>query len=609
MASLPVSNRLQGMELPTIRVNRISGPVSMYYLRPRKDIYEKYHPQGLDLPLLLLFGDVHQSSKGVCEECECSEDCCKLIYDKEFIREFDLLARETPIDFYTEYSLRKEDYYHGNDRNDILFKDFIEKTVSQCHDVELRKSKEYTEKCPTKFIRWHYGDLRFFSNRIEGMMIHPLYKYMQQIEESPYRKQYDTMRSIFVKNTLHRSNPKMYPLAVPYNVALLTHLRKPLYDEKMNDESEHENILRYLLKTDFEVSVSTEEIIGYQATKDLNGFKETIETLRQQFKEYISEKLEPYLPLLFYTLKRFLKGKVSFRIAYIRLYLFACERAIELTDEYISFITPFRMEGKSGIYKELEKQSVPELQDIALWKRMIIENTIRRYDFIHLFMIIDLYQRKNPVLFNRLFDKLEICLIDPLNDMSSYSLREYETNKEHDRWIRSLLNKLVRLLRLFNSSILDIYTITRMLKTPIHRANNGSIQKETQSTLSLGFFGDGHTRKIVSMMMNAPFYYELAYHHTRRGEKEKERCIEIQESIPLVQDVHAHHALRFEGNENDSKSNQYYSRLRKEQRHRIGKMTPSTRKKPVNSLHPLSSVVKMKSLSKSLKKPRDDLMK
>lgn len=608
MASLPASHSPPGIELPTIRVRQISGPVSIYYLKPRRDIYEKYHPQGLDLPLLLLFGDVHQTTEGMCEECKCSENCCKLIYDKEFIREFDLLARETPVDFYTEYSLLKEDYSYKDDQNDILFKNFIEKTVAHCHRAELRKSKEYTEKCPTKFIRWQYGDLRFFSNRIEGMMIYPLYNYIQQVEESPYRKQYDTMHSAFIKNSFHRSNRQMYDIALPYNIGLLAHLRKPLHDGRM-DESENENMIRYLLKTDFETSITVEKIIDYQEKKDLNGFRESIETIRGQFKEYISEKLDPYVPLLFYTLKRFLKGKVSFRIAYIRLYLFACHRAIELIDEYIAFITPFRFENKSGIFKELEKQPVPELQDIALWKHMMIENTIRRYELIHHFMIVELYRRNNTVLFNQLFDKLEICLIDPLNDMSAYSLRQYESNKKDDRWIRTLLDKMVRILRLFNSSILDIYTITRMLKTPIHRANNGSIQMETQPTLSLGFFGDSHIRKIVSIMMNAPFSYELVYYHTRLDEKEKERCIEIEESIPLVQDVHAHHALRFEGNENDTKSNQYYSRLRNEQRQRIGKISQSTRKKPVKSLRPLSSAVKMKSLSKSLKKPRDVLMK
>lgn len=582
-----------GMELPTIRIHRISGPVSMYYLKPKKEVYDRFHEQGLDLPLLLLFGDVHRTKTGLCEECD--ESSCKLIYDKGFLKEFDKLAQETPVDFYTESSLHKESYFQSEDRNDILFTDFIEKTVKFCHDTELRTSKEYTEKCPTTFIRWHYGDLRFFSNRIEGMMIHPLYAYLKEIEEAPYRKVYDTMRSVFVKGQLHRSNPAMYRLALPYNTRLLAHLQKPLYDEKM-DESEEENVLRYLLKTHFDVSISVEEVVDYQAKQNLDGFKESIETLREQFKEFISANLDPYLPLLFYTLKRFLKGKPSFRIAYIRFYLLACNRAIELTDDYFAFITSFQYEGKSGIYKELEKQSVPELQDINVWKRLVIENTIRRYDFIHHFMILELYRRKKGQLVHRLFNKLTDSLLQPANHPFVDSLHE---NESFDRIIRLVLSKMVGILRLFNSSILDVYTITRMLKTPIHMEKKGSIQKETQSTLSVGFFGDGHTRKMVSMMMAGPFYYDVVYYQTRRNETEKERCIEIDEFIPLARDVQTHHEMRFEGDLNYSKSNEYYFRLRKEQRERMEKNKSSTRKN--------KSSIKRKLLS--LKKPHDSILK
>lgn len=160
-----------GLHLATKVVKMISGPVSMVYMKPnmtppdKMDAEHPYHTFIRDpssLPLILLWGDIHRDDKGMCPRCDCTSDkqCCYTIYDKDYLKELDLLAANYPIDFYTESS---GDYPRGRNTN-ILFERFFHRTVKACHDRPLRSKKSYETECPTKNIRWHYADTRFFDN-------------------------------------------------------------------------------------------------------------------------------------------------------------------------------------------------------------------------------------------------------------------------------------------------------------------------------------------------------------------------------------------------------------------------------------------------------------
>lgn len=172
------------------------------------------------------------------------------------------------------------------------------------------------------------------------------------------------------------------------------------------------------------------------------------------------------------------------------------------------------------------------------------------------------------------------------------------SNESMDQQIKNILDTLATIIRSFNSNMLDIYTLTRIFKTPTVILPNGSVQKETQSTLSLGFFGDAHTNKIVWALLSSPFHYELSYYYTGRGLKDGTRCIQIDDYVPLLQDVTDHHEMRF-GGINYEKSNQYYARLRREQRARM-KSRSSTRK---------SSTSKRSTRKKSTKRSMTSLKK
>ena len=90
-----------GLELPNQIIQKINGPVSMYYLKPKKNIWDKYKKEGVELPLLLLWGDIHQYRTGMCENCSCNIDnesknnCCVALHDDRFLKELDKLNNNT----------------------------------------------------------------------------------------------------------------------------------------------------------------------------------------------------------------------------------------------------------------------------------------------------------------------------------------------------------------------------------------------------------------------------------------------------------------------------------------------------------------------------------
>lgn len=202
---------MPGLHLATKVVHRISGPVSMTYLKPnmtppdKKNAYHPYHtliPDPSALPLILLWGDAHADDTGMCSKCDCdsNQSCCYTIYDKAFLKELDLLATDYPVDFYTESSVDFPRSSAGN--KNILFERFFHETVKDCHDRPLRSKKAYETTCPTKNIRWHYSDVRFTSHTIEHYIF---YEFTQKVNRLKISKLINDMHDIKDQSTLLES--------------------------------------------------------------------------------------------------------------------------------------------------------------------------------------------------------------------------------------------------------------------------------------------------------------------------------------------------------------------------------------------------------------------
>jgi hypothetical protein len=157
-----------GLELPDRILKRLSGPASIAYLRPKSTAFltqERVHQ-----PLIMLFGDVHRSTKHLCDPCDAPD--CHAIYDPVFLKQLNELANVPggpyPIDFYTEST---RDHYPSEFDEDILFRDFLEATLP-CHG-RVRRSRPNYQDCPSPNIRWHYADPRFMLDDMEGYLFRP----------------------------------------------------------------------------------------------------------------------------------------------------------------------------------------------------------------------------------------------------------------------------------------------------------------------------------------------------------------------------------------------------------------------------------------------------
>ena len=147
------------MQVGDILVNRLSGPASVYYMKP-----SALKVNGMDCPLVLLFGDIHFSYENACDPCDQKEGCYAL-HDREFLENIDKLAEEYPIDFFTESNpITRPPLDQG-----FLFGKLMN-TTRKCHQAKDRSTREYSRFCPTRNVRWHYVDSRFFG-KVEQNLI------------------------------------------------------------------------------------------------------------------------------------------------------------------------------------------------------------------------------------------------------------------------------------------------------------------------------------------------------------------------------------------------------------------------------------------------------
>jgi len=136
----------------------LSGPVSFYYLRPKKPVYEDGNEKYF--PLIVLFGDFHRSLEYTCNQCVCSIDrkkgCCYTLSDPEFLKKLDTLASDRhPVDFYTETNTTGTNKgFKGGVMENLTTGEMV-----SCYRHRLRGTEK--DKCPTKNIRWQAGETRF----------------------------------------------------------------------------------------------------------------------------------------------------------------------------------------------------------------------------------------------------------------------------------------------------------------------------------------------------------------------------------------------------------------------------------------------------------------
>jgi ankyrin repeat protein len=176
----------KGVVIGNHHFEKISGPVSTVMLIPKSGIFgvngqiTTSKVQSGSLPAMWLFGDVHESSEGMCDDCKVDNDKCCKIQSDFFMKSIDSLysKADTPVDFYIEtprtpshrlnHIITSLDNNYGvnavftdNDRYEMIHPlQNISHRFSTCYLNELRNTMLYHQRCPTRNIRWHEIDAR-----------------------------------------------------------------------------------------------------------------------------------------------------------------------------------------------------------------------------------------------------------------------------------------------------------------------------------------------------------------------------------------------------------------------------------------------------------------
>lgn len=208
-----------GLQINDTNVEFLSGPISCTLLYPIK--YTEYQKKGLELPIVLLFGDHHGSYENMCSfqsdqpirydgNCDASQGCYK-IYSQEFLQALDKMAENTyPIDIYAEShrkGIESQNYYGP-------MNDFIQGNRT-CFLGDIQHSN--IGPCVTKNLRWHYSDVRvmhggLISHLIEFLMIIMYMRETGSVSSEQYRTEIDQKmgREYFttIINILHTFLPE-----------------------------------------------------------------------------------------------------------------------------------------------------------------------------------------------------------------------------------------------------------------------------------------------------------------------------------------------------------------------------------------------------------------
>jgi hypothetical protein len=406
-----------GLKINDTIIKRISGPVSLTILEPIEE----------NLPLIMLFGDVHFSNSYLCENCNHSVNCYD-IQDNDFLKLFDELARikNLNIDFNLEHGFdieTEKDYFEYEKQGRLGL--FIYK-FQEC----LKKNNN----CITKNIKWHYVDAREIKR-----------DFMYNYENSFF---------IFLRDLVYTKND--IKLQDDKQLFIVDYLFK-LCEENNKSEIKRHNYLNNIAN-----------IIAILKSKNLNN--------------------------LFNISNR----------------------------------------NKSLIYKQIKKLKYP-YDNLTIWKNNLdvyIKYILRKFkqqDINKLIYLFEIYLDISESIFK--LKKMKNKLGKDMTDDEYNEEIIYSTIDAYEEELNDIINILqenniiINILMSISSSLLDIYYITRMLKSPYN---------SKRVNLSIGFFGEAHNKNIIYFLKDILNKYKIYYNVKEKTiGSDYDRCVMIDKFVDL----------------------------------------------------------------------------
>lgn len=555
-----------GLKIDDIPISSLSGPMSFYYLKPDENVFMEYKLKGLELPLIVLLGDVHRINTG-CNPC--IPPSCQNIASRSFLMRLDQLAKNHPVDFYTESSPSLFGGYFekaSQDNSSLLFGIFLSNIVKECHDPKLRgkirsSSRRIMSGCPTDYVRWHFADLRHMTELLEGYLFIPITNYLN------FQISSERVNKVLTTYSYYTKAGKDLGYITDIELSGIT---RPFLG-------------RYFSLFSSFFSVSTEEdydlymhIYDYFKTANYGVCKSNIPKSTPLYisaKKYTDDNgLSDYVDNIFsisFDILRFNSSHkrtglnkdkgLEYFLMIIEVISSLFKFVIMFVDNIFEFISyeGIRERRKSGIYKQLDKQVVNELKDINFWKKLFVDIVLSRHNFItsiYNIYFINTFYNVIPVydLLEKLImsDQIETFFIDHLDDDKIVRKTVYVDNIKNIT--NTIIEELYELSISLGSPLLDIYTIMRMFKKPGEGLMTSSF-KGIQPSLSIGYFGQKHVEGIMSVLTKN-FGYKLDYSYNtnivnlynieHNINSDIDACILFNEDVNIKEDLDQHHLLR-----------------------------------------------------------------
>ena len=458
-----------GIIIKDTLIKSISGPVSFYYLRPKDTTESKY------FPLIVLFGDYHRSRDFICNNCDCRNGkCCYTISDKSFLSLLDSLvySHKYPVDFYTET------FFIGTStgfKNGFM-ENLTTKNMMKCYHKNLKSVNN--NKCPAQKIRWQSGDARMSAFSINSNLEKKEYilktnkKFSNIISEHRYLNKISKkfINNLYIEGQISTLISNIYGIIQIY-----------LY--KNNHLNKNQNIFLIIPKN----IINEIDIIHL-----INEFKKNL-------SKSIFKNIDEFIEFLNLLYNNETKSFTNF-------------------DIFLKKFFDIMTEDNSLIYKQILKQDYKLFNNKNYWYN------------IYLKLMNNPLQ--NNIIKNNLSKimnvKIEYNIFESLKNLLNNN--GHMNNKEYDNKIAILYQFFTFLFVVFETSILDLYTLLRIFKQP----KNGY-----RSSLSFCYFGNMHILNMIRLLTDTQLIGKYKLVHSIEMKKDN-RCLNIDFLLNLNEEVKNH---------------------------------------------------------------------
>jgi hypothetical protein len=513
-----------GIRIGETTINRLSGPTSLYYLKPSSQVPQK----DLHLfPSIMLFGDYHFEKTQTCVKCNCYKDITDIYQLTEILHEISggWKSQEASAQKFLQ-ALIVDDH---RDVSIPIFSKMDPQRITAKYRFPIHLATSFVEKCRQN-IRSPY--------RIPS----PDASCCYTISDRPFLQLIDTLASrypidfyietAFLGSGNGFTNGFMEDLTTgefvscyhrtirgtPFDKCPTNHIRWHACDSRL-------------------MSIYTESP-SFPDPIIKNIIKESKITISEKYLnyKYIEPQIAHMITLLFWTFHstkhKHISNEIVYRSKLLEYEQFTIFRSIQ---NFIDFLldaiqdtqdtqkinihklthTIFEMMNikNSIIYKQIVKQTYTPFREKSYWEELFT-TTIEKNG------IIDWYSKDS---LSNLAAKTKIPELGNITKI----IEDCRNNTIDEATLNNLV-KFFSILKLFcDSFFLEMYTITRLLKQP----DGGR-----RSSLSFMYLGDHHIQNIKNLLVNTGIY-NLDKAIEARPQSGQKRCIEINFSLRVEDEL------------------------------------------------------------------------